>query len=140
MVRGFGMDTILYAPSGLAAAVINQTQINLSWTDNSLNESNSNLQRATDSDFTFNVVDIPLAENIPGRLTCRECHIFLQDQRIQHRRRIRLVQFSICHHSPKSSSGSFWVDRNCGQLHACKSLVDDSSGNNQTGFTPAAFP
>jgi hypothetical protein len=44
------------APSGLAANVASTSQIDLSWTDNSTNETGFELKRATDSAFTLNVV------------------------------------------------------------------------------------
>ena len=44
------------APSNLAASVVSSTQVNLSWTDNSTNETGFEIKRATDSAFTQNVV------------------------------------------------------------------------------------
>jgi hypothetical protein len=44
------------APSSLAATVVSNSRINLSWTDNSSNETGFELKRATDSAFTQNVV------------------------------------------------------------------------------------
>lgn len=44
------------APSGLSATVISSSQVNLSWTDNSSNETGFEVKRATDSGFTQNVV------------------------------------------------------------------------------------
>lgn len=44
------------APSGLAANVVSTSQIDLSWTDNSTNETGFELKRATDGAFTLNVV------------------------------------------------------------------------------------
>ena len=49
-------DTIPNAPSGLGATVVASTQVNLSWTDNSSNETGFEVKRATDSAFTQNVV------------------------------------------------------------------------------------
>ncbi len=43
-------------PSGLAASVASSSQINLSWTDNSNNETGFEVKRASDSAFTQNVV------------------------------------------------------------------------------------
>lgn len=44
------------APSGLSASAVSSSQINLSWTDNSSNETGFELKRATDSAFTQGVV------------------------------------------------------------------------------------
>lgn len=44
------------APSNLGATATSSSQINLSWTDNSSNETGFELKRATDSGFTQNVV------------------------------------------------------------------------------------
>lgn len=44
------------APSNLGASVVSSSQINLSWTDNSSNETGFELKRATDSGFTQNVI------------------------------------------------------------------------------------
>jgi hypothetical protein len=44
------------APSGLSATVVSSSQVNLSWTDNSSNETGFEVKRATDSGFTQNVV------------------------------------------------------------------------------------
>lgn len=44
------------APSGLSASVVSSSQINLSWTDNSNDETGFEINRATDSGFTQNVV------------------------------------------------------------------------------------
>jgi hypothetical protein len=49
-------DTIPNAPSGLNATVASSTQVNLSWTDNSSNETGFEIKRATDSAFTQNVM------------------------------------------------------------------------------------
>jgi len=49
-------DTIPTAPSGLGATAISGSRIDLSWTDNSSNETGFELKRATDSGFTQNVV------------------------------------------------------------------------------------
>ena len=51
------------APSGLSATAISQTQIDLTWTDNSLNEVGFYLDRASDSGFSSNVVSSTLAAN-----------------------------------------------------------------------------
>ena len=52
------------APSGLAASVISQTQINLSWTDNSSNETGFYIDRATNSGFTANLVTNSVGANV----------------------------------------------------------------------------
>ncbi|HEY0547005.1 MAG TPA: fibronectin type III domain-containing protein [Pyrinomonadaceae bacterium] len=44
------------APSGLSASAVSSSQINLSWTDNSNNETGFEIKRATDSGFTQNVI------------------------------------------------------------------------------------
>jgi hypothetical protein len=44
------------APSGLSATTASSSQINLNWTDNSIDETGFELKRATDSGFTQNVV------------------------------------------------------------------------------------
>jgi hypothetical protein len=44
------------APSNLSASAVSSSQIDLSWTDNSTNETGFELKRATDSGFTQNVV------------------------------------------------------------------------------------
>jgi len=44
------------APSGLTATTASSSQVNLSWTDNSSDETGFELKRATDSGFTQNVV------------------------------------------------------------------------------------
>lgn len=43
-------------PGGLTASAVSNTQVNLSWTDNSNNETGFELKRATDGGFTQNVV------------------------------------------------------------------------------------
>jgi hypothetical protein len=48
--------TIPNPPSGLNATAASSTQVNLSWTDNSSNETGFEVKRATDSGFTQNVV------------------------------------------------------------------------------------
>jgi hypothetical protein len=48
--------TIPNAPSGFSAVAVSSTQANLSWTDNSSNETGFEVKRATDSGFTQNVV------------------------------------------------------------------------------------
>ena len=47
--------TIPQAPSNLDATAVSNTQINLTWTDNSSNETGFEVKRATDSGFTQNV-------------------------------------------------------------------------------------
>jgi hypothetical protein len=49
-------DSIPAAPSGMAATAVSGTQVNLTWTDNSSNETGFEVKRATDSGFTANVV------------------------------------------------------------------------------------
>jgi len=49
-------SSIPTAPSGLSATAVSGTQVNLSWTDNSSNETGFEVKRATDSGFTQNVV------------------------------------------------------------------------------------
>ncbi len=49
-------DTPPNAPSGISATAVSTTQVNLTWTDNSNNETGFELKRATDSGFTQNVV------------------------------------------------------------------------------------
>lgn len=49
-------DSLPPAPSALTAAAVSSSQVNLSWTDNSNNETGFELKRATDSGFTQNVV------------------------------------------------------------------------------------
>ena len=49
---GRGAAPPLNAPSGLTATAASTSQINLAWTDNSSNESNFVIQRATNSSFT----------------------------------------------------------------------------------------
>ena len=44
------------APSGLSASAAGSTQINLTWSDNSSNETGFAIDRATDSGFTQNLV------------------------------------------------------------------------------------
>src|SRR5262249_41538979 len=52
------------APSNLAATAVSGTQINLSWTDNSNNESGFTIDRATDSGFSQNVVSVTLGADV----------------------------------------------------------------------------
>jgi hypothetical protein len=49
-------DSIPTAPSNMAATAVSSTQVNLTWTDNSSNETGFEVKRATDSGFTQNVV------------------------------------------------------------------------------------
>ena len=49
-------DPLPTAPSGMSATAVSASQINVSWTDNSNNETGFELKRATDSGFTQNVV------------------------------------------------------------------------------------
>ena len=48
-------DPVPAAPSNLAATAVSETQVNLTWTDNSTNETGFEVKRATDSGFTQNV-------------------------------------------------------------------------------------
>ena len=47
-----GVVTVLTAPSNLSATAVSASQINLSWTDNSNNETGFKIDQATSSDFT----------------------------------------------------------------------------------------
>lgn len=51
-----GTSSVPNAPSGLSASAVSSSRIDLSWTDNSGNETGFELKRATDSAFTQNVV------------------------------------------------------------------------------------
>ena len=51
------------APSTLAATTVSSTQINLTWSDNSTNETGFAIDRATDSGFTQNLVTTTAAMN-----------------------------------------------------------------------------
>jgi hypothetical protein len=51
------------APSNLAASAVSASQINLTWTDNSTNETAFTLERATNSTFTTNFVSTNLPQN-----------------------------------------------------------------------------
>lgn len=51
------------APSNLAGTVISATQVNLSWTDNSVDETGFLLERATNTAFTQNVSSFNLGAN-----------------------------------------------------------------------------
>ena len=51
------------APSALAATAISSTQINLTWSDNSTNETGFAIDRATDAAFTQNVVTTTVGQN-----------------------------------------------------------------------------
>jgi regulation of enolase protein 1 (concanavalin A-like superfamily) len=51
------------APTGMAATVISGTQINLSWTDNSNNETVYELERATNTGFTSGLTQINITSN-----------------------------------------------------------------------------
>lgn len=52
------------APSGLTATAASSTRINLSWTDNSSNETSFTLHRATDSGFTQNLRAFTIGANV----------------------------------------------------------------------------
>lgn len=51
------------APSGLAAKAFSSSQINLTWVDNSSNETGFQIDRATDPGFTQNVVSVTAPAN-----------------------------------------------------------------------------
>ena len=51
-----GTSSVPNPPSGLSASAVSSSRIDLSWTDNSTNETGFELKRATDSAFTQNVV------------------------------------------------------------------------------------
>jgi hypothetical protein len=51
-----GTSSIPNPPSGLSATAVSSSRIDLSWTDNSSNETGFELKRATDSGFTQNVL------------------------------------------------------------------------------------
>ncbi|HEX6641184.1 MAG TPA: fibronectin type III domain-containing protein [Thermoanaerobaculia bacterium] len=51
-----GTSSIPNPPSGLSASAVSSSRIDLSWTDNSGNETGFELKRATDSGFTQNVL------------------------------------------------------------------------------------
>jgi mono/diheme cytochrome c family protein len=52
------------APSGLAATAASSTQVNLTWTDNSNNETGFKVQRATDSGFTTGLTTLTVGANL----------------------------------------------------------------------------
>ena len=52
------------AASGLTAAAISAGQVNLSWIDNSADETGFRIERATDNVFTANLISINVAANI----------------------------------------------------------------------------
>ncbi len=52
------------APSGLAANVASSSQINLSWTDNSNNETGFAIDQATSADFSQNLTTVSVGANI----------------------------------------------------------------------------
>src|SRR5206468_12564526 len=54
-VRVYSLPSPPAAPSSLAATATSSSQINLSWTDNSSNESGFKIERATDSAFMQNL-------------------------------------------------------------------------------------
>jgi hypothetical protein len=57
-------DTPPAAPSNLAVSTVTQTSLTLTWLDNSINELGFTIQRATDSNFTRNLVVIPVGPNV----------------------------------------------------------------------------
>ena len=54
------------APSNLAATVAGPTQVNLSWIDNSANETGFTVQRATNSGFSQNLATYGVGANVTG--------------------------------------------------------------------------
>lgn len=52
------------APSGLAASALSATQVKLTWTDNSNNETGFRIERATNASFTSAVNQFPVGENV----------------------------------------------------------------------------
>ncbi len=52
------------APSGLVAAGVNASQINLNWTDNSTNESGFKIDQSTSSDFSTGVTTTTVGPNV----------------------------------------------------------------------------
>lgn len=56
--------TIPAAPAGLAATAAGATRVNLSWADNSSNETGFYIQRATDSGFTMNLASFTVRANV----------------------------------------------------------------------------
>ncbi|MFT3787295.1 MAG: fibronectin type III domain-containing protein [Tepidisphaeraceae bacterium] len=51
------------APTGLVAAVVSKSQINLAWKDNATNETGYRIERATNSTFTAGLVTTTVAAN-----------------------------------------------------------------------------
>jgi xyloglucan-specific exo-beta-1,4-glucanase len=62
-LAGGGDPMVPAAPSALTATAVSTTQINLSWTDNSANETTFIIERATNSGFTSNLVSTSVAAN-----------------------------------------------------------------------------
>jgi len=56
--------TVPGAPSALSASAESATRVNLSWTDNSNNESGFHVQRAADSGFSTGLVTFSVAANV----------------------------------------------------------------------------
>jgi phosphodiesterase/alkaline phosphatase D-like protein len=52
------------APSGLTATAVSSSQINLSWTDNSNNETGFKIDQATNSSFTQNLTTVTVGVNV----------------------------------------------------------------------------
>jgi hypothetical protein len=66
-VRVWSLQTAPNVPSGLTATAASRSQINLSWTDNSGNETGFKVERATDSNFTQNLTLLTTtAANVTG--------------------------------------------------------------------------
>jgi rubredoxin len=57
-------DVIPMAPSGLTATVVSVSQINLSWTDNSNNETGFKIDQATNSTFTTGLTTVTVGANV----------------------------------------------------------------------------
>jgi hypothetical protein len=54
------------APSNLVATPVSTAQVNLSWTDNSGDETGFKIDRATDAGFTRNLVSVTVGANVTG--------------------------------------------------------------------------
>ena len=52
------------APSGLTATAASSSQINLSWTDNSSDETGFQIDQATSSDFTQGLTTVTVGANV----------------------------------------------------------------------------
>jgi aryl-phospho-beta-D-glucosidase BglC (GH1 family) len=63
-----GAASLPNAPSGLAATVSSFSQVNLTWADNATNEESFELDRATNSAFTSDLVTATLSANTTSRM------------------------------------------------------------------------